>query len=150
MTSVPLALIALILGLKGHFMNAVTPSIVRVDKGTRVTVRSNHAIYMSIKPLIDLALAALMLLVSSPIILICLLLVRLTSRGPAIHAQDRLGQGGRTFRIYNIRTMYQDCERVTGPIWSLAGDPRVTSIGRCTRTVSGLRVRSGPLRVIPV
>jgi lipopolysaccharide/colanic/teichoic acid biosynthesis glycosyltransferase len=74
-----------------------------------------------------------MLLVTAPFILISMLLVRLTSRGPMIYAQKRLGQEGRTITIYKIRTMYQDAERETGPVWSRPGDPRVTPIGRVLR-----------------
>jgi lipopolysaccharide/colanic/teichoic acid biosynthesis glycosyltransferase len=83
--------------------------------------------------LLDLALASVMLLVTAPIILISMLLVRLTSKGPMIYAQKRLGQEGRTITIYKIRTMYRDSERDTGVVWSLPGDPRVTSIGRFLR-----------------
>src|SRR4051812_32157918 len=83
--------------------------------------------------MLDFPLATLMLLVSAPLILISILLVRMTSRGPAIYAQHRLGQGGRTITVYKIRTMYQDSEQKTGPIWSLPGDPRVTPIGRFLR-----------------
>ncbi len=50
--------------------------------------------------------------------LVAMVLVRLTSRGPAIYRQTRLGLGGRPFTIYKIRTMYHDCERLTGPQWS--------------------------------
>jgi lipopolysaccharide/colanic/teichoic acid biosynthesis glycosyltransferase len=74
-----------------------------------------------------------MLLFTAPFILISMLLVRLTSRGPMIYAQKRLGQEGRTITIYKIRTMYQDAERETGPVWSRPGDPRVTPIGRVLR-----------------
>jgi lipopolysaccharide/colanic/teichoic acid biosynthesis glycosyltransferase len=97
-------------------------------RGTSISVR-----YLPIKRLLDLALATLMLVVATPIILISMLLVRLTSRGPMIYAQKRLGQEGRTITIYKIRTMYQDAERDTGAVWSLPGDPRVTPIGRFLR-----------------
>ena len=62
-----------------------------------------------------------------------MLLVRLTSRGPAIYTQTRVGRGGRVFTLYKIRTMYHDCERQTGPRWSAAGDPRITPVGRVLR-----------------
>ena len=59
-----------------------------------------------------------------------MLLVRLTSRGPAIYTQTRVGYGGREFTIYKIRTMIHDCESLTGPRWCVPGDPRVTPVGR--------------------
>jgi lipopolysaccharide/colanic/teichoic acid biosynthesis glycosyltransferase len=114
-------------------MSTLVHYIVDVDKGSRVRAKSINARYVSIKPFLDFALAALMLLVSAPIILISMLLVKMTSRGPAIYPQNRLGHGGRTITIYKIRTMYQDSERDTGPIWSLPGDCRVTPIGRFLR-----------------
>jgi lipopolysaccharide/colanic/teichoic acid biosynthesis glycosyltransferase len=62
-----------------------------------------------------------------------LIAVRLTSRGPAIYTQRRVGLRGRPITIYKIRTMYQDCERETGAVWSTPGDPRVTLVGRFLR-----------------
>ncbi len=66
-------------------------------------------------------------------LLACILLVRLTSRGPAIYTQARVGRGGKVFTLYKIRTMYHDCERLTGPQWSTPGDSRITPFGRVLR-----------------
>jgi lipopolysaccharide/colanic/teichoic acid biosynthesis glycosyltransferase len=74
-----------------------------------------------------------MLVLAAPFVLIALVLVRLTSRGPAFYSQVRLGLNGRPFRIYKIRTMWHECERATGPRWSVPGDPRVTPVGRLLR-----------------
>lgn len=86
----------------------------------------------SVKIVLDALLALLLLLGSMPLVLLSLVLVRLTSRGPVIYAQRRLGRGGRVFTIYKIRTMYQNSEP-HGARWSLPGDPRVTPIGRLLR-----------------
>jgi lipopolysaccharide/colanic/teichoic acid biosynthesis glycosyltransferase len=59
--------------------------------------------------------------------------VKLTSRGPALYAQRRLGKGGRPYVLYKLRTMTHDCEKKTGPRWSTPGDPRVTPLGRILR-----------------
>ena len=67
-------------------------------------------------------LALLLLAVSMPIILVALIVIRLTSRGPAIYRQKRLGLQGRTFMIYKIRSMYVDSER-RRPVWSPTGRP---------------------------
>jgi lipopolysaccharide/colanic/teichoic acid biosynthesis glycosyltransferase len=74
-----------------------------------------------------------LLILVGPIMIGAMFLVRLTSRGPAIYCQTRSGRDGRPFRIYKIRTMYHDCERMTGPQWSRPGDPRVTPVGRILR-----------------
>jgi lipopolysaccharide/colanic/teichoic acid biosynthesis glycosyltransferase len=54
-------------------------------------------------------------------------------RGPAVYTQTRVGRGGRVFTLYKVRTMYHDCESLTGPRWSTPGDPRVTPVGRVLR-----------------
>jgi lipopolysaccharide/colanic/teichoic acid biosynthesis glycosyltransferase len=94
--------------------------------------RSVDDYFRQIKVLAESLLALLILLVSMPIILIAMALVRLTSRGPAIYAQKRLGRGGLVFTIYKIRTMYFDSEP-QGARWCAPGDPRVTPVGRLLR-----------------
>jgi lipopolysaccharide/colanic/teichoic acid biosynthesis glycosyltransferase len=80
------------------------------------------------------SLVALVLLVfTAPLFVLCCLLVRCTSHGPAIYSQQRVGRGGRIFTLYKIRTMYHDCEKQTGPRWSLPNDPRITPVGRWLR-----------------
>jgi lipopolysaccharide/colanic/teichoic acid biosynthesis glycosyltransferase len=81
----------------------------------------------------DLILASALLVLLAPVMVTAMVLVRLTSHGPAIYSQTRLGRGGRTFTIYKLRTMYDGCERLTGPRWSTPGDPRVTPVGRVLR-----------------
>ena len=69
-----------------------------------------------------------------PLILISMLLVKMSSRGPSIYTQVRVGLNGRNFVIYKIRTMRNDCEKLTGPRWADRGrDPRVTLIGNILR-----------------
>jgi len=88
-----------------------------------------------LKRTFDYALAATLFVLTAPFIAACALLVRLTSRGPAFYSQERIGQFGRVFTIYKLRTMYHNCERLTGPTWSVPGDPRVTPIGRLLRAL---------------
>jgi len=89
----------------------------------------------ALKGLVDRTLAALLLLISCPIILVGLVLVKLTSSGPGFYSQRRVGQFGRVFTIWKIRTMYHNCEQLTGPRWSTPGDPRVTVVGRVLRAL---------------
>jgi lipopolysaccharide/colanic/teichoic acid biosynthesis glycosyltransferase len=86
-----------------------------------------------VKAVADVTLAAGLLVASLPVVLGCMLLVRATSRGPAIYSQTRVGRGGRVFTLYKIRTMRHDCERQTGPRWSPPNDPRITLVGRVLR-----------------
>jgi lipopolysaccharide/colanic/teichoic acid biosynthesis glycosyltransferase len=82
---------------------------------------------------LDLLLASLLAACTWPVLLVAILLVRLTSRGPALYSQTRLGLAGKPFRIYKIRTMHHDCESASGPRWSTTGDVRVLPIGRLLR-----------------
>jgi lipopolysaccharide/colanic/teichoic acid biosynthesis glycosyltransferase len=82
---------------------------------------------------LDFLLASVLFVLALPVMLITMIVVRLTSRGSPIYTQTRLGLGGREYTIYKIRTMYQDCERLTGPRWSTPKDPRVTPVGRFLR-----------------
>ena len=90
--------------------------------------------YFRRKAILDRTLAILLLLPGLPIIGMLVLLVRLTSRGPGIYHQVRLGQHGRRFQIYKIRTMRHDAEAASGPVWTTqARDPRVTRVGKVLR-----------------
>lgn len=81
----------------------------------------------------EVVFAAVLLVCAAPVLAGCVLLVRLTSAGPAVYTQSRVGRGGRVFTLYKIRSMRFDCESRTGPQWSRPGDPRVTAVGRILR-----------------
>ena len=83
---------------------------------------------------IDVVLATVGLLVTSPLLAVGMILVRLTSKGPIFYSQERIGQYEVPYRIFKLRTMYVDAEARTGPVWSKgAADPRVTPAGRFLR-----------------
>src|SRR5271165_4476205 len=82
--------------------------------------------------ILDIALAAFLLLLTAPLLLLTTLLIRIESPGPAIYRQERVGLGGRIFTLWKFRSMRDDAER-NGPIWASVGDPRVTNIGRLIR-----------------
>src|SRR4051794_19884920 len=91
--------------------------------------RRGLRLYPAVRRGLDLAAALLLSLVAVPVIALAGLAVRLTSRGPAFYTQTRVGRGGRCFTIYKLRTMVDNCESLTGPRWTIPGDPRVTAIG---------------------
>jgi len=74
-----------------------------------------------------------LLLLLGPVILVAALLVKLTSRGPAFYIQTRLGRRGRPFRMFKLRTMYDNCEALSGICWSRPGDRRITPLGNLLR-----------------
>jgi lipopolysaccharide/colanic/teichoic acid biosynthesis glycosyltransferase len=89
--------------------------------------------YLTVKFALDIVISVTLLVLSAPIVVLAVVLVKLTSPGPALYSQTRLGRFGRPFTIYKIRTMGHDCESLTGPRWSTAGDTRVTAVGRWLR-----------------
>ena len=86
-----------------------------------------------VKRMIDIALSAAGLIGLSLPALAVAALVRLTSRGPVFYRQERMGLDGKSFTILKFRSMYDDAERETGPVWARENDPRVTPLGRFLR-----------------
>ncbi|ARA91744.1 exopolysaccharide biosynthesis polyprenyl glycosylphosphotransferase [Rhodothermaceae bacterium RA] len=87
----------------------------------------------SAKRLIDLSVSLLVLVLGLPLWVTLGVLVRLTSPGPAIYRQVRVGRHGRPFTMYKFRTMHQNAEAETGPVWAREDDPRYTPLGRWLR-----------------
>ncbi|MGI9459698.1 MAG: sugar transferase [Pirellulales bacterium] len=77
-------------------------------------------------------LGALLLIPATPVICVCWLLVRITSAGPGLFRQTRVGYLGEEFQVLKLRTMRMDAE-ANGPQWSNSRDPRVTPLGRWYR-----------------
>jgi lipopolysaccharide/colanic/teichoic acid biosynthesis glycosyltransferase len=80
-----------------------------------------------------LLLALALLTLTAPVIALAALLVKLTSRGPVLYTQTRLGLNARHFTIYKLRSMTHECEKISGPKWCTESDPRVTRVGRFLR-----------------
>ncbi len=88
---------------------------------------------LSPRVVVEYVVSIILLLALLPITLAFMALVKLTSRGPALYRQRRLGLNGRPFMILKIRTMVVDCERTTGAKWATKNDPRITRLGRFLR-----------------
>lgn len=99
-----------------------------------------------IKRLIDIVGSAVLLVFLSPVLLLAALLIKLTSPGPVMFVQKRLGLNKRHFGIYKFRTMVVDAEKrmkeiehlneVSGPVFKIKNDPRITPIGKFLRKTS--------------
>ncbi|MFY9270265.1 MAG: TIGR03013 family XrtA/PEP-CTERM system glycosyltransferase [Candidatus Manganitrophaceae bacterium] len=85
------------------------------------------------KHLLDLLLASTGLILLSPVFLALSVLIKLDSRGPIFYRQERVGENGKPFMVIKFRSMHQDAERGTGPVWASQNDPRVTRLGRIMR-----------------
>jgi exopolysaccharide biosynthesis polyprenyl glycosylphosphotransferase len=105
-----------------------------------------HAFSLLIKRILDVVISAVLLIISFPFLIIFVLLVKLTSKGPAIYRQTRCGLYGRKFTLYKIRSMWDGAEDVlweikhlnemAGPVFKMRNDPRVTPLGRFLRKSS--------------
>jgi lipopolysaccharide/colanic/teichoic acid biosynthesis glycosyltransferase len=100
---------------------------------SETSVRHPNARSERAQRVLDMVVGFASLLVAAPLMGLAILAVRLTSRGPAVYTQTRLGRYGRPFVMFKIRSMTHDCERRSGVQWSVRGDARVTWVGRILR-----------------
>ncbi|NWF50119.1 MAG: undecaprenyl-phosphate glucose phosphotransferase [Ignavibacteriaceae bacterium] len=87
------------------------------------------------KRLLDIIISFIILILTLPIFIIVSIAIKLDSPGPVFFVQERMGMNGKIFRIVKFRSMKQDAEKYTGPVWSQKDDPRVTRVGRIIRKV---------------
>lgn len=85
--------------------------------------------YDRAKRLFDLVASIVALLILSPVYLCVAMLVKLTSSGPVLFKQTRVGKDGDLFEIYKFRTMRADAEKESGPVWASKNDSRITPLG---------------------
>lgn len=78
---------------------------------------------------VELVIATGLLLALLPLMVLIALVIKLTSRGPVMFCQERVGQGGSVFTMYKYRTMRVGAEDESGPVWSKKNDPRCTWAG---------------------
>lgn len=102
--------------------------------------------YRIAKRMLDIVVATFGLVILSPVLLLVAALIVMTSPGPAIFRQTRCGKDGKPFTCYKFRTMVTDAEiirlqllhlnEVSGPVFKIRKDPRVTTLGRWLRKTS--------------
>jgi lipopolysaccharide/colanic/teichoic acid biosynthesis glycosyltransferase len=85
--------------------------------------------FRAAKRALDYVIAGTAIVLTAPLMLLIALLVKLTSNGPAIYSQQRVGKNGKTFSILKFRSMSVDAEKGTGAVWAKKNDPRVTPLG---------------------
>lgn len=86
------------------------------------------------KRVLDIILSSILLLMLSPILILVVILIKLTSKGPILYKQVRVGRNSKQFNMYKFRSMIKDAEEY-GPEWAGERDPRITGIGRIIRKV---------------
>ncbi len=85
------------------------------------------------KRLSDILLCTLLVVVTSPLLALVALLVKLTSKGPVFYLQERIGLNNKPFKLFKFRSMRQDAEKDGTPQWAAEKDPRITPIGNFIR-----------------
>ncbi len=115
-----------------------------------MTIEANenktYCCYLIVKRIIDVLISVVLLILSSPILLLAGIAIKLTSRGPVIFKQKRAGQYGKIFTMLKLRTMTDDVENhksvlndpngQNGPAFKLKDDPRITPVGKILRKTS--------------
>jgi exopolysaccharide biosynthesis polyprenyl glycosylphosphotransferase len=86
-----------------------------------------------LKRTLDVCLAVIGLVLTLPVMGLVAIAVRLSSPGPALYHQERVGQDGRVFVIHKFRSMQADAEKESGAVWAQSADRRVTAVGRFLR-----------------
>lgn len=104
------------------------PSYLIFNEGFRTS-----KLQLILKRAFDIGLAVVGLVLAAPLMLLTALAVRLSSPGPALYHQVRVGQNGRHFTVHKFRSMRQDAEAASGAVWAQRNDPRITPIGRFRR-----------------
>ena len=102
--------------------------------------------YERLKRLIDLGVCLAILPIVLPILVLCAIAVKLDSRGPIFFNQMRTGKGGHRFKMFKLRTMFQNAEELKAkylhlnelsyPDFKIRNDPRITRVGRILRKTS--------------
>lgn len=83
----------------------------------------------SAKRVMDIVISIFILIVTFPLWLVIGVAIKMNSAGPLVYNQERVGKDGKIFRMHKFRSMYQDAESKTGPVWATQNDPRITSVG---------------------
>ena len=110
----------------------------------RVTAAPQAGWQIAVKRALDVIGATLILVATSPIMLLSSIAIRLEDGGAAIFRQERVGKGGKTFRILKFRTMFQNADSMLidlrndheGPVFKMTNDPRITKVGGVLRKTS--------------
>ena len=109
-------------------LESLNPSWMVLGEGFR-----QGGLRTAVKRVFDLTASVVVLVLTFPLILVAAACIYLESGGPVLYRQERVGQGGRVFTIYKLRSMKHDAEGDGTPCWAKAGDERVTRVGRILR-----------------
>lgn len=86
-----------------------------------------------LKRMLDIAVSIPAIIILLPLMALTAIAIKADSKGPVIYSQERVGQYGKTFKVYKFRSMRQDAEAKSGPVLAKEGDSRITKVGRFIR-----------------
>ncbi|MER2225893.1 MAG: sugar transferase [Carnobacterium sp.] len=115
----------------------VNPNIMNIEDESIIEI-SNFEISSEddlIKRLMDILFSIILIMVTSPFMLITSLLVKLTSEGPVLYKQVRITKDGKEFNVLKFRSMSASAEKDSGPVLASSNDARVTTVGRYIRSL---------------
>ena len=104
------------------------PSWIIFSEGFR-----RHKVIIIGKRILDIVFSSLGLILASPIMLLCAIAVKASSKGPVFFKQLRTGQMEKGYKVIKFRTMAQDAEKMSGAVWATEKDPRITGVGNILR-----------------
>lgn len=81
----------------------------------------------------DIVLSVILLILLSPLLFVVCILIKLDSKGPVLFSQDRVGKGKKEYMMHKFRSMVEDAEKLTGPVWARDNDTRITRVGKVIR-----------------
>ena len=116
-------------------LSSLHGGIEEIDRVAIIHLRESplHGWNRVLKRLFDLVVGIVALIGTSPLTLLIALAIRLTSGGPVLYRQERMGLDGRRFQMLKFRTMRADAEAESGPVWAQPNDKRKTRVGAWLR-----------------
>ncbi|MFN2547154.1 MAG: exopolysaccharide biosynthesis polyprenyl glycosylphosphotransferase [Myxococcales bacterium] len=108
-------------------LSLLRPSDLAIGEGLISPLRTGF------KRVFDLVMSSLLLICAAPVLFVLAVLIKLDSEGPVFYWQERVGRGGKPYRVHKLRTMKKDAEKLSGPVWAQQRDPRVTRLGAFLR-----------------
>ncbi|MGL4731218.1 MAG: sugar transferase [Clostridium sp.] len=119
---------------------------VKEQQYSQSIIKNNIRYYTFFKRIIDCIGALGGLIISSPILLIVGIAIKMESNGPILYSQERVGKDGKRFKMYKLRSMVVDADELkkelikenemSGPMFKIKSDPRVTKVGKLIRRTS--------------
>ncbi len=93
----------------------------------------NKPVYNKIKRIFDILFSIIVLTLFAPLWLLVFITIKIETAGSAVYKHRRVGKNGKEFNLYKFRSMVDDAEKYTGPVWAIENDMRITKIGRIIR-----------------